>query len=43
MQILLKLRYKGHWIAMPADIVVYIGIFLTRRVLEWFEPYLTEY
>ena len=40
---LLKLRYKGHRIATPPDVVVYTGIYLTGRALEWFELYLTEY
>ena len=42
-QISLKLRYKGPKIATPADAVVYIGIFLTGKVLEWFELYLIKY
>ena len=39
----LKLRYKGPKIATPADTVMYTGMFLIGRVLEWFEPYLIEY
>ena len=39
----LKLRYKGHKIATPLDVVVYTGIYLTGRALEWFKLYLTEY
>ncbi len=39
----LKLKYKGPKIVMPLDIIMYAGIFLTGRVLEWFKPYLTEY
>ena len=42
-QIALKLRYKGHRIATPLDMVVYAGIYLIGRVLEWFKPYLIEY
>ena len=42
-QMALKLQYKGYRIATPPDIVVYAGIFLTGRVLEWFKPYLIEY
>ncbi len=42
-QILLKLRYKGHRITMPLDAVIYAGIYLTGRALEQFKPYLTEY
>ena len=40
---LLKLRYEGPKIVMPLNIVVYTGMFLIGRVLEWFELYLTEY
>ena len=40
---LLKLRYKGHKIVTPLDMVIYIGIYLTGRALEWFKPYLIEY
>ena len=43
MQISLKLRYKGHKIAIPLDAVIYTGIYLTGRVLKWFKPYLIEY
>ncbi len=39
----LKLRYKGHKIITPLDAVVYAGMYLTERALEWFKPYLTEY
>ena len=39
----LKLRYKGYRIITPLDAVVYAGIYLTGRVLEWFKPYLIEY
>ena len=39
----LKLRYKGQRISIPADAVVYAGMFLTGRALEWFKPYLTEF
>ena len=31
---LLKLRYKGPKIATLVDAVIYIGIFLTRKVLK---------
>src|SRR6266700_5850237 len=40
---LLKLKYKGPKIATPADIVVYTGMFLIGKALEWFKLYLTEY
>ncbi len=39
----LKLRYKGHKIMTPLDAVVYTGMYLIGRVLEWFKPYLIEY
>ena len=39
----LKLRYKGPKIVTLADAVIYAGIFLTGRALEWFKPYLIEY
>ena len=39
----LKLRYKGHKITTPLNIVVYAGIYLTGRALKWFKLYLTEY
>ena len=39
----LKLRYKGPKIATPADTVIYTGIFLIGKALEWFKPYLIEY
>ena len=40
---LLKLRYKGPKIAILADAVVYMGVFLIGKALEWFKPYLIEY
>ena len=39
----LKLRYKGHKIVTLLDTVIYAGIYLTGRALEWFKPYLIEY
>ena len=39
----LKLRYKGPKIATLADVVIYVGIFLTGRALKWFKLYLMEY
>ena len=42
-QMSLKLRYKGPKIVMLVDTVIYVGIFLTGKALEWFELYLTEY
>ena len=40
---LLKLRYKGPKIVIPADAVVYMGMFLTGKALKWFKLYLIEY
>src|SRR6266568_2115878 len=42
-QMLLKLRYKGPKIVILVDAVVYAGMFLIGKVLEWFELYLMEY
>jgi len=43
MQISFKLKYKGLKIATLVDAVVYTGMLLLGRVLEWFKPYLIEY
>ena len=43
MQISLKLKYKGHKIATPLDVVIYTGIYLTGKALEQFKPYLIKY
>ena len=40
---LLKLRYKGLKIAILVDAVVYVGMFLIGKALEWFKLYLIEY
>ena len=39
----LKLKYKRPRIVIPADVVIYIGMFLIGKALEWFKLYLTEY
>ncbi len=39
----LKLKYEGYRISTLADAVVYAGMFLSRRALKWFKPYLIEY
>ena len=39
----LKLKYKGPKIATPADTVIYAGIFLIGKALEWFKLYLKDY
>ena len=33
---------KKDKMGMPMDQVMYIGLFLTGRALEWFKPYLME-
>ena len=43
MQISLKLRYKGYRIVTLLNTVVYAGIYLIGRALEWFKLYLMEY
>ena len=42
MQIKIKITNKGLGLLMAIKQVAYTGLFLTRRVLEWFKPYLTE-
>jgi len=42
MQIYFKVIQEGAKLATPIDQVVYIGLFLTGRVLKWFKPYLTK-
>ena len=39
----LKLKYKELKIVTPVNVVVYAGIFLIGRALEWFKLYLIEY
>ena len=41
-QMKLKLHYKGEKLLIVLDQVVYIGLFLIGRALEWFKPYLTK-
>ena len=43
MQIKLKLQRKGHKIATLSDVVVYIRLFLLKKVLKWVKLYLTKY
>ena len=40
---LLKLRYEGPKIATLVDTVIYTGIFLIGKALEWSKLYLIEY
>src|SRR6266571_1248773 len=37
-----KVTQKKAKINTPMDQVIYTGLFLTKRALEWFKPYLTE-
>ena len=42
MQIKIKITNKGPGLLTAIKQVAYTGLFLTERVLEWFEPYLTK-
>ena len=41
-QMSFKVTQEGAKLAIPMDKVVYTGLFLLGRALEWFKPYLTE-
>ena len=41
-QIEIKITNKGLGLPIAIKQVAYAGLFLIRRVLEWFKPYLTE-
>ena len=41
-QIKIKITNKRLGLLTVIKQVAYAGLFLTRRVLEWFEPYLTK-
>ena len=41
-QIKIKITNKGLGLPIAIKHVIYIGLFLTRRALEWFKLYLTE-
>ena len=41
-QIKIKITNKGLGLLIAIEQVAYIGLFLTRRVLEWFKPYFTK-
>ena len=41
-QIKIKITNKGLGLPMAIKQVAYIGLFLTERVLKWFELYLTK-
>ena len=38
----IKILYKGATLPILLDQIVYTGLFLTGRALEWFKPYLIE-
>ena len=42
MQIKIKITNKGLGLPIVIEQVAYVGLFLIRRVLEQFKPYLTE-
>ena len=42
MQIKIKITNKGLGLPIAIKQVVYIGLFLTKRVLKWFKLYLTK-
>jgi len=39
----LKIQNKGIKLLILADIVIYIGLFLTGEPLKWFKFYFLEY
>ena len=41
-QIKIKIINKGPGLPTAIKQVAYAGLFLTRRVLEWFKPYFTK-
>ena len=41
-QIKIKITNKGLGLPIAIEQVAYIGLFLTKRVLEWFKPYFTK-
>ena len=41
-QIKIKITNKGLGLLTAIKQIVYIGLFLTKKVLEWFEPYFTK-
>ena len=38
-----KLYNKGHKVFIQFNAVAYTGLFLTRKALKWFKPYITEF
>ena len=41
-QIKIKITNKGPGLPIDIKQIAYIGLFLTRRALEWFKPYFTK-
>ena len=41
-QVKIKITNKGLGLLTIIKQIAYVGLFLLRRVLEWFKPYLTE-
>ena len=41
-QIKIKIINKGLGLPIAIKQVAYVGLFLTKRVLEWFKPYFTK-
>ena len=41
-QIKIKITNKGPGLPIAIKQIAYVGLFLTKRVLEWFKPYLTK-
>ena len=42
MQIKIKIINKGLGLPIAIKQIVYVGLFLTGKVLEWFKPYFTK-
>ena len=42
MQIKIKITNEGLGLPTVIEQVAYTGLFLTRKVLKWFKPYLTK-
>ena len=38
----IKITNKGPKLLMAIEQVAYVGLFLTKKMLEWFKPYLTK-
>ena len=41
-QIKIKITNKGLGLLTAIKQIAYVGLFLTKRVLEWFKPYFTK-